>query len=202
MKLILIVIVIWLLLCTNSKWLEFDDVGYKNYQQLDLSGGTNNDQYTYTSPNAIAVVRSSAPRYQNSDHYYLSNLFDGSLYYRTHGNNHGHSYWLGSCSGNTERISITFDTPQNISHVVVSARMLSTDRYSWYAIDAYKDAADFNNGDLIQAFHITQMVNTDNDYFGKVHAHSVKGQFEVLVFYITKPTSYCALNEIEIFVAQ
>eukprot|EP01083_Nonionella_stella_P091759 256593_1 len=202
MKSLTILAVISLINAATCKWLEFDDVGYSSNHQLDLSGGVNTDQYTYTAPSAVAVVKSSAQRWQNSNYYYLSNLFDGSLYYRTHDNTHHHSYWLGNCpSGDVSTITITFDQAQNISHVVVSARGLGSDRYSWYAIDAYVDATDYNNRDVTEAVHVTEMVNTNDDYFGKVHVHSVKGVYEVLVFYITKPTSYCALNEIEIFVA-
>eukprot|EP00483_Globobulimina_turgida_P011434 UN11456 len=171
----------------GSRWLEFDDIGYPSNHKLDLSGGINSNQYKYTAPNGIAVIESSVARWQNSDYYYLSNLFDGSLYYRTHGSAHAHSYWLGQCdSTQTATITITFDQPQNISHIVVEARTIWKERWSWYAIDAYEDAADLVSGDVVEAVHVTQMVDTDNDHFGQVHAHSVKGENEMLVFYILK----------------
>eukprot|EP01083_Nonionella_stella_P312289 1116420_1 len=200
MKSLTILAVISLINAATCKWLEFDDVGYSSNHQLDLSGGVNTDQYTYTAPSAVAVVKSSAQRWQNSNYYYLSNLFDTSLYYRTHDNTHHHSYWLGSCSSNNvETIKIKFREPQDLSHIIVSARTLLSDRYSWYAIDAYHDATDFDNNQVTEAVHITQMINTNTDYFGQVHVHSIKSKYELLVFYITKPSTYCALNEIKIF---
>ena len=187
-----------------SRWLEFDDIGYPNYRKLDLSGGIDTNNYEYVAPNGIATVYSSVDRYSSNgeDWYYLSNLFDGSLYFRSHGTTHYHSYWLGLClTIETAQIIIAFDKPQNISHIVVEPRVIYTDRYSWYAIDGYPESTDYKEGHIEKAVHITQMINTDDDHFGKVHGHPVKGVYETIVFYLFKKGSYCTLNEIEIFVS-
>ena len=195
---------------TGSRWIEFDDIGYPDYHKLDLSGGNNTNEYTYIAPNGLAVVKSSAERWQSGDYYYLSNLFDGSLYYRTHGNDHRYSYWLGQCSSpEVATITITFDSPQDISHIVIEPQIIPNynDGRSWYAIDGYHDAADLQQGNIKEAVHITQMINTDSDNFGKVHGHTVKGKYEALVIYLWKIATgsnignKCVLNEIEIFVA-
>jgi len=186
---------------STSRWLEFEGVGYPLCHKLDLSGGVDNDEYKYTAPNNIAVVESNVPRWNRRDYYYLSNLFDGSLFHRAKGSDHHHSYWLGQCGWDTATITITFNRPQSISHIVVAARSINNDRYSYYAIDAFESKMDAEPGNIGRAIHVASMVNTDDDHYGKVRAHPVRGTYEVLVFYILKRASYCSLNEIEIFVA-
>eukprot|EP00484_Ammonia_sp_Unknown_P029683 CAMPEP_0197046020 /NCGR_PEP_ID=MMETSP1384-20130603/21786_1 /TAXON_ID=29189 /ORGANISM="Ammonia sp." /LENGTH=214 /DNA_ID=CAMNT_0042477725 /DNA_START=9 /DNA_END=653 /DNA_ORIENTATION=+ len=187
-------------------WIEFDNtqnMGYPSYRLLDLSGGTDVNDYTYVAPGNIAEVESSVKKWPNNDYYFLSSVFDGSLNYRTHGNRHEYTHWLGQCSSSeVATITIKFAEPQDISHVVVAPNTLASlsNRRSWYAIDAFTDIGDYGRGDENKAVHITQMVNTDEDYFGKVRAHDVRGTYDMLVFYLLKKGTYCCLNEIQIFV--
>merc|ERR1719242_429406 len=188
----------------ESTWIEFEDVGYPKSRKLDLSGGANTDTFTYTARNNIAVVRSSTARHKDGNHYFLSNLFDGSLYTNNQGfSSVGDAQWLGQTCSTTEpvTITITFDVPQDISYIAVSAKNVgATDRWSWYAIDAYEDAADVVSKNVVKAVHITQMIDTDADHGGQFRAHPVKGKYEVLVFHLLRRSRYCSFNEIEIFV--
>eukprot|EP01083_Nonionella_stella_P220745 789439_1 len=179
-------------------WLPFKNIiGYSESIKLDLSGGTDTNQQTYTKQN-VATVVTSVVRWNNVGYHYLSNAFDGSLYHRTHGTGGGYLGWLGTCPvGQTSTITIRFNTVQDISHIVVSQN--SGYRATHYAIDGYQnDVA--NNDDVTEAVHITPMVNTDNDVLGQVHVHEVKAELRELVFYLMKQDTYCSMNEIEIFV--
>eukprot|EP01084_Bolivina_argentea_P256333 431535_1 len=181
----------------SGDWIEFETAGYQYSEKLDLSHGVNTNNYKY-DVHGVASVETSAPRWPDKEYHFLSNVFDGSLYHRTHGDKTAYSTWLGNCpTSQTSTMTIKFDKVQDISHIIVAQKGHWGN--SLYSIDGYRDE-DANNDDVTEAIHITSMINTNNDIFGQVRAHSVKQPLRELVFYIYKTSTYCEMNEIEIFV--
>lgn len=146
------------------------------------------DQYTYIIP-SVVEVKSTAPRYGNSDFYYLGYLFDGVYSGGYSDRLNEKTYWLTNSTGN-QFLTFNFYKPIKMSHVSVAPRTRH-DHHSDYRIFASNDNSNWEELVSWQEGNIP---------LGTLNTHEIEGEYQYYRFELTRVGSWgVSLAEVEFF---
>ncbi len=172
-----------------------------DWQLIDLSGGHQQDEYSYLAPDGTCVV-SNVPHRKYADYYYHTYLVDHS-YYRPPFNDTG-EFLLNE--GRRVDVNFIFPEPRRVDKVVVYPNM-GWNIISDYALAYSADGKSFV--EVVPRFHAEFGDSEYDDYLGTdvpkltSVSHNTRGlvakAFRITIFNRGKPGGWYGLNEVEFY---